>query len=46
MKRLLRVIGVSVEKPLGWVVAMGLGKAVWVFLSGDFLPVLEVEWNL
>ena len=43
MERLLGALRVAVEKPLGRVVAVGLGQTVGVFLGGDFLPVLEVE---
>ena len=35
--------GVAVEEPLGGVVGLGFGKTVGVFLSGDLLPVFEVE---
>ena len=46
LERVVRVLGVAVEEPLGRVVGMGHRKAIRVLACGDFLPVREIERNL
>ena len=46
LERIRRALGMALEEPLGRVVAVGFGETVRVFLGGDLLPALEVEWDL